>query len=182
MSNEETKFTTLDTLFLIGGCISLWGDDNLSEEEVRIFNSKLSEIDFNKEFEITNPGFRDRRDSDLCKKEYLLWIFDTISSLKLNISKNSDFKLDSQEQVLITLTKHFSSSIGWGKWATLREIIIFLVFFPLFFSRALQQPIQRKNAVLFLDSLIKADGSVDSKEVEYLMLFRKKTKWLFWKL
>ena len=46
MSNEETKFTTLDTLFLIGGCISLWGDDNLSEEEVRIFNSKLSEIDF----------------------------------------------------------------------------------------------------------------------------------------
>lgn len=183
MSKEEVKFTTIDTLFLIGGSIALWADGNLSDQEIEIFNNKLDEINFNKKLEITNPGFGDRRDHDLCKKEYLLWIFDTITALKANIENSSKIKGDSQEQVLLTLTKQFSKSIGWGKWSILR--VLFLCFFaypiPYYIFRAFKQPKQRKYGVLFLDSLIKADGLVDEKEIQYLNLFRKKTKRLFWK-
>lgn len=185
MSKEEEKFTTIDTLFLIGGCFALWADENLSEQEIEIFNNKLDEINFNKKLKITNPGFEDRRDHDLCKKEYLLWIFDTISTLKINIENNSNINGSSQEQVILTLTKQFSSSIGWGKWSIFRVLLLsyflWFIFLPYYIFRAFKQPRQRKDGVLFLDSLIKADGSVDEKEVHYLKLFRKKTKRLFWK-
>ncbi len=85
--NEE--YSALDIEFLLAAAVALWGNDIVSKEEYNFFIEKLKKTKplSSKVFDV---GFADRGDLTLMAKEYTVWLFDTIQSLKNALLEDVD--------------------------------------------------------------------------------------------
>lgn len=74
-------FTLEDIALMIGACVAVWGDGDLSREEHEL----LLEFIKKSEPEIFERGWvehRDARDLELCRLEYMVWLLEHINGLK----------------------------------------------------------------------------------------------------
>lgn len=113
MPDTTDSLTLVDIDFLMGATLALWGDGALSQNEFVLFYQRLK----SKKFEGSiSKGIihRDLRDNDLTRKEYLLWVFDTVNLLKDKVDQDEK-KIDQpQEMVLLELIVMYKASLKSG--------------------------------------------------------------------
>lgn len=110
MKPLNSDLTINDYDFLIGATIALWGDGALSKKEYSLFYDRLDSCNFEDSKPYT-VDHRDLRDPDLTKKEYLLWVFETIHQIKEKIEYD-DQEIDyPQEHVLLELISMYLNEL-----------------------------------------------------------------------
>jgi hypothetical protein len=93
-----------DYHMLLMGAIGIWGDGKLDANENRILNEFFSLYLKNKN--VTDIGFRDKTDEELCYKEYLYWIFETIDNVALACKENQYSHKMAQKSTVLIVTDY----------------------------------------------------------------------------
>ena len=110
MPDTTDSLTLEDIDFLMGATLALWGDGALSKNEFALFYERLKSKNFE---DSSSKGIihRDLRDNDLTRKEYLLWVFDTVNLLKDKVDQEEK-KIDQpQEMVLLELIVMYKAAL-----------------------------------------------------------------------